>query len=92
LKTGNFDATERLMDVLHKNEIKFKDTISTEINKLKKVILDISKKYKYKESDFQIMQPAFRWAQSKDTVFIEIKFSHRMDSPGILLIIIFIFK
>ena len=28
------------------------------------------------------MQPAFRWAQSGNEIFMEVKFSHRMDSPG----------
>lgn len=28
--------------------------------------------------------PAFRWAQSPDTVFIEQKFSHKWDTPATL--------
>jgi hypothetical protein len=30
------------------------------------------------------IHPAFRWAQSLDNVFIEIKFAKRLDSPGCL--------
>ncbi|CAG9335904.1 unnamed protein product [Blepharisma stoltei] len=30
------------------------------------------------------VSPAFQWAQSPDTVFIEVKFSHRWDYPGCL--------
>ena len=28
------------------------------------------------------MTPAFRWAQSGNQIFLDVKFSHRMDSPG----------
>ncbi len=26
--------------------------------------------------------PAFRWAQSLTTIYLEVKFAHRFDSPG----------
>lgn len=36
------------------------------------------------EKNIQIVSPALRWAQSKDFITMEIKFSHRFDSPGCL--------
>lgn len=36
------------------------------------------------EKNTQVVQPAFKWAQNKDFILIEIKYSHRMDSPGCL--------
>ena len=39
-------------------------------------------KYKFEESDYQIVSPAFQWAQSLSFIFIEVKFAHRHDSPG----------
>jgi hypothetical protein len=35
-------------------------------------------------SKLQTIAPAFQWAQSPETVFLDIKFSHRFDSPGCL--------
>lgn len=32
----------------------------------------------------QTLVPVFRWAQSNSEVFIEVKLSHRFDSPGCL--------
>lgn len=32
----------------------------------------------------QTVSPAFQWAQAPDKVFLDIKFSHRFDSPGCL--------
>ena len=29
-----------------------------------------------------VLPPAFRWAQSLDTVFLEVKFATRLDSPA----------
>ena len=31
-----------------------------------------------------VLTPAFRWAQSASKIFLEIKFSHRFDTPGCL--------
>jgi len=36
------------------------------------------------QKNTHIVQPAFRWAQNKDYIMIEIKYSHRFDSPGCL--------
>jgi hypothetical protein len=35
-----------------------------------------------KKSEVVTLSPAFRWAQSLDTVYIEVKFSTRLDSPA----------
>lgn len=38
-------------------------------------------------STIQVVSPAYQWAQSPDIVYLDIKFSHRLDSPGCLEII-----
>ena len=35
-------------------------------------------------SNIQIVSPAYQWAQSPAMLFLDIKFSHRLDSPGCL--------
>ena len=34
------------------------------------------------DQEFFVVKPALKWAQSLDNVFIETKFSHRLDSPA----------
>ena len=35
-------------------------------------------------STMQVVSPAYQWAQSPSMVYLDIKFSHRLDSPGCL--------
>ena len=35
-------------------------------------------------STMQVVAPAYQWAQSPSMVYLDIKFSHRLDSPGCL--------
>lgn len=35
-------------------------------------------------SNLQVVSPAYQWAQSPSTLYLDIKFSHRLDSPGCL--------
>ena len=30
----------------------------------------------------KLLVPAVRWAQSTEKIFLEVKFSHRFDTPG----------
>ena len=84
LRSGNFKALETLLNELNKRGIKFRETLSVAINNIQKRLEDLHNKFRFDENDFQRVQPAFQWAQSMDTIFIEIKFAHRHDSPGCL--------
>ncbi len=64
--------------------MKFRESLSVAINNIQKRLEDIHNKYRFDESDFQRVAPAFQWAQSMNHVFLEIKFAHRHDSPGCL--------
>jgi hypothetical protein len=84
LRSGNFKSLEFFLNELNKRNIKFRETLSVAINNLQKKLEDIHNKFRFDESDFQVVAPAFQWAQSMDHMFIEIKFAHRHDSPGCL--------
>jgi hypothetical protein len=84
LRSGNFNSLEFFLNELNKRNIKFRETLSVAINNLQKKLEDIHNKFRFDESDFQVVAPAFQWAQSMDHMFIEIKFAHRHDSPGCL--------
>ncbi len=84
LLTSHYKALEYYLIELNKNGIKFRETLDNAINSMSKTLQEILNKYKYSEKDYQIVSPAFQWAQSLKNIFIEVKFAHRIDSPGCL--------
>ena len=84
LFTSHYKTLEYYLIELNKNGIKFRETLDNSINSISKILQEILNKYKYSENDYQIVSPAFQWAQSLENIFIEVKFAHRIDSPGCL--------
>ncbi len=84
LKSGNFLSLESFLNELNIRGIKFRESLSVAINNIQKKLEDLHNKFKFDESDFQRVNPAFQWAQSMSHIFLEIKFAHRHDSPGCL--------
>jgi len=84
LKSGNFLSLEAFLNELNNRGIKFRESLSLAINNIQKKLEDLHNKFKFDESDFQRVTPAFQWAQSMSHIFLEIKFAHRHDSPGCL--------
>ena len=84
LKTSNYKALETYVIKLNDEGIKFRETLSNSINSVEKELNDIYNKYKFSKQEYQIVTPATQWAQSMSEIFLEIKFSHRHDSPGCL--------
>lgn len=69
---------------INRRGIKFRDALNIAINNVQRKLEDLHNKFRFEESDFQKVSPAFQWAQSMNHVFIQIKFAHRHDSPGCL--------
>jgi hypothetical protein len=84
LRSGNFKSLEYFLNELNKRNIKFRETLSVAINNVQKKLEDLHNKFRFDESDFQLVVPAVQWAQSMHHVYLEIKFAHRHDSPGCL--------
>lgn len=51
---------------------------------MQKKLEDLHNKFRFEDSDFQVVSPAFQWTQSMTNIYIQIKFAHRHDSPGCL--------
>ena len=51
---------------------------------MKRALDEINNKHRFEKKEYQTVSPAFKWAQSLDDIFLEIKFAHRHDSPGCL--------
>lgn len=84
VKSGKFKALDIYLSELSKRNIKYKESLDMSINTVKKSLEEISNKHKYNEIEYQIVKPAFQWAQSLKDIFIEVKFAHRLDAPGCL--------
>ncbi len=70
LRTSNYKTLETYVKLLNSNGIRFRENLSNTINSLQKKLEDIMNKYKFDENDYQIVSPAFQWAQSLSTIFI----------------------
>ena len=84
LKTSNYNALETYVTKLNDAGIKFRETLSNSINSIETQLTDIYNKYKYTKKEYQKVIPAVQWAQNMSDIFLEVKFSHRHDSPGCL--------
>ena len=84
LKTSNYIALETYVTKLNDEGIKFRETLSNSINSIEKELNEIYNKYKYKKEEYQKVIPTVQWAQNMSHIFLEVKFSHRHDSPGCL--------
>lgn len=84
LQNSLYTSLDYYVTELNKNNIHFRETLSTSINTLSKTLEALNNKYKYAETDYQVVSPAFQWAQNMNQIFIEVKFAHRIDSPGCL--------
>ena len=84
IKNGKLNELDFFVTELGKNNIQFHEILAVSINTMKKQLDEIYNKHRYDDKEYQIVSPAFRWAQSLDDIFIEIKYAHRHDSPGCL--------
>ena len=84
LKTSNYNALEVYVTKLNDAGIKFRETLSNSITSIEKQLTDIYNKYKFTKNEYQKVIPAIQWAQNMSERFLEVKFSHRHDSPGCL--------
>ncbi len=84
LKTSHYKSLENYVKLLNKNGIKFRENLSNSINEIQNELEQIMKENKFQEENYKIISPAFQWAQSLSHIYIDVKFSFRLDSPGCL--------
>ena len=84
IKNGKLEELDYYLNELAKKGVDYRENLSVSINTMKKALDEINNKHRFEKKEYQIVSPAFKWAQSLDDVFIEIKFAHRHDSPGCL--------
>lgn len=82
LSSGNYETATFYLEELAARKVPFKGLLKKSINDIEFELKDLYNKYRFSENEFQKVTPVVQWAQSMNNVFLEIKFSHRHDSPG----------
>ena len=81
-----FEAATLLVTQSIEREIPIDPSIKTQTlaikKKLEKLLIAIEN-----SSNVQIVSPAYQWAQSPSMLYLDVKFSHRLDSPGCLEVV-----
>ena len=84
VKNGKLDELDYYLNELAKKGVQYRENLSLSINTMKKELDEINNKHRFEVKEYQTISPAFKWAQSLEDIFIEIKYAHRHDSPGCL--------
>jgi len=84
IKNGKLEELDYYLNELAKKGVEYRENLSVSINTMKKALDEINNKHRFEKKEYQIVYPAFKWAQSLEDIFLEIKFAHRHDSPGCL--------
>ena len=84
VKNGKLEELDYYLNELAKKGIQYRENLALSINTMKKSLDEINNKHRFEKKEYQTISPAFKWAQSLDDIFIEIKYAHRHDSPGCL--------
>ena len=78
-----FNIAEFLIEKYYsKNDIDTLEVIGSQLSNLRRSQSKVYKDLAKEDREVVVLKPALQWAQSLDNVFIETKFSHRLDSPA----------
>ena len=84
LNSNKFDSLEYLLKEISKRNIKVKSILDNKIKLYNQKLNNLKEKYRFKEHDYKKVSPYLRWAQSKEYIIIDIKFSEDIKIQGIL--------
>ena len=83
ITNGDYIKLDNYLEYLNKTNFKFVDILSSNINNKMKKIKDINVKLsKISRTNFKLISPAFNWRETELEIFLEIFFTHRMNSPS----------
>ena len=80
---GDYIKLDNYLESLNKEKINFIDILSSNIINKINIIKKISEKLSViSRTNFRVISPAFNWRETELELFLEIFFSHRMNSPS----------
>lgn len=83
--TGNYKALETYTSMLNDNGIIFREVLFESIEKIKaklEVFIEKNDESETTQVEAKKITPVFRWAQSMEKVFVQVKFSYKFDYPS----------
>lgn len=82
LKNGFFNTASFYLEKLSTLKVKFREPLRLIVNSIDNKLKEVYNQYRFTEEEFQKVSPVIQWAQNLNNIFIQVKFSHRHDSPG----------
>ena len=80
---GDYIKLDNYLESLNKEKINFIEILSSNIINKINIIKKISEKLSViSRTNFRVISPAFNWRETELELFLEIFFSHRMNSPS----------
>jgi len=83
MKTNHFTSLEFLLSEMTKKNLKVKEVLDEKILNYNNYLNSLKDKFQYKESEFKKVSPFLRWAQSREYILLDIKFTEDLKIPGI---------
>lgn len=85
MKKGFWKCAKELSTVLQGSGIDVRNVFEFESRLIMKEIADLKSAVEtHKSASRPMISPAYQWAQSPDEIFINVKFSHKIDAPATL--------
>ena len=82
VKKGWWEVTQEIIVLGKQNGMEFESEVDMAQRVLKQKIEKLKTTAKQSFATESYITPAFQWAQSKDALFLEVKFAHKMDAPS----------
>jgi len=82
VKKGWWEVAREVIVLGKQSGMEFESEVDMEHRILKQKIDRLKTTAKQSLANGNYITPAFQWAQSKDALFLEVKFAHKMDAPS----------
>jgi len=85
LEQGYFKTAIDLSQACVENGVKVDYEVHTAVNSIRRKLTEVTsilQQAKLQSASSTIVAPAFEWAQSRDQVFLGVKFAHKLDAPA----------
>jgi hypothetical protein len=79
-----FDVTSELISLCRDNNVDVSTPFYSSANHIRSQIKELTNLLRIKKGEKRIIAPAFEWTQSGDAVFLNVKLSHKIDTPATL--------
>lgn len=84
ISRGWWDVSEKIIMLAHKQKQDIDGSVRAAVQKVKQRSDELLRLLNVDAHEMQVFSPAFQWAQSADSIFLNIKFAFRWSAPGAL--------